>query len=94
MSIKYYVEHVFMIRERFCFVVALMMFSQTSLIAQQMAVGSWGSHFSYAEGRHLTVGHGTVFCATAHGLFSVKEDVLEKKKKNTVISDWSSRWHY
>ena len=86
MSMKYYAEHVFMIRERFFFVILVMMFSQTSLLAQQMAVGSWGSHFSYAEGRHLTVGNGTVFCAAAHGLFSVKEDILEVIDKNTGLS--------
>ena len=63
---KYCAEHVFMIRERFFFVILVMMFSQTSLLAQQMAVGSWGSHFSYAEGRHLTVGNGTVSVSYTH----------------------------
>ena len=51
-----------------------------------MAVGSWESHFSYAEGRFLATGNGTIFCAAAHGLFSVKDDVLEIIDKNKGLS--------
>ena len=83
---KYCAEHVFMIRKSIYFVIALMAFSQTSLLAQQMAVGSWESHFSYAEGRHLALGNGTVFCATVHGLFSVKENIVEVMDKNRGLS--------
>ena len=83
---KYYAEHVFMIRKGICFVIVVMAFSHTSLLAQQMAVGSWESHFSYAEGRHLAVGNGTVFCAAAHGLFSVKENIVEVIDKNRGLS--------
>ena len=66
---KYCAEHVFMIRKGIYFVIAFMVFSQTSLLAQQMAVGSWESHFSYAEGRHLALGNGTVFCASRSWTF-------------------------
>jgi len=83
---KYYAEHVFMIRKGICFVIVVMAFSHTSLLAQQMTVGSWESHFSYAEGRHLAVGNGTVFCAAAHGLFSVKENIVEVIDKNRGLS--------
>ena len=79
-------EHVFMIRKGIYFVIAFMVFSQTSLLAQQMAVGSWESHFSYAEGRHLALGNGTVFCAAVHGLFSVKENIVEVMDKNRGLS--------
>jgi hypothetical protein len=85
-SMKYYAEHVFMIRKGICFVIVVMAFSHTSLLAQQMTVGSWESHFSYAEGRHLAVGNGTVFCAAAHGLFSVKENIVEVIDKNRGLS--------
>ena len=51
-----------------------------------MAVGSWESHFSYAEGRFLATGNGTIFCAAAHGLFSVKDDVLEVIDKNKGLT--------
>ena len=83
---KYCAEHVFMIRKGIYFVIAFMVFSQTSLLAQQMAVGSWESHFSYAEGRHLALGNGTVFCAAVHGLFSVKENIVEVMDKNRGLS--------
>ncbi len=83
---KYCAEHVFMIRKSICFVLVVMVFYQTSLPAQQMAVGSWESHFSYAEGRHLTLGNGTVFCAASHGLFSVKENIVEVMDKNRGLS--------
>ena len=83
---KYCAEHVFMIRKSIYFVIALMAFSQTSLLAQQMAVGSWESHFSYADGRLLALGNGTVFCATVHGLFSVKENIVEVMDKNRGLS--------
>ena len=83
---KYCAEHVFMIRKSIYFVIALMAFSQTSLLAQQMAVGSWESHFSYADGRLLALGNGKVFCATVHGLFSVKENIVEVMDKNRGLS--------
>ena len=63
-----------------------MMFSQSFLLAQQMATGSWDSHFSYSEGHHVTLGNGTIFCAASHGLFSVKKDVLKVLDKNTGLS--------
>ena len=49
------------------------MFLQSFLKGQQMVIGSWKSHFSYAEGRLLATGNGTIFCAAAHGLFQRKK---------------------
>ena len=83
---KCYAERVFMIRKSIFFIIYLMIFSQSFLLAQQMAVGSWDSHFSYSEARHVTFGNGTLFCAASHGLFSVKEDVLEIIDKNKGLS--------
>ena len=51
-----------------------------------MAIGSWKSHFSYADGRLLAEGNGTIFCAATHGLFSIKDDVLEVIDKNKGLS--------
>ena len=46
------------------------------------------SHFSYAEGRLLATGNGTIFCAAALAcLFSVKNDVLEVIDKNKGLSE-------
>ena len=69
-----------------CFCIALIMLFQSFLRGQKMAVGSWKSHFSYAEGRLLATGNGTIFCAAAHGLFSVKDDILEVIDKNKGLS--------
>ena len=69
-----------------CSCIALIMFLQSFLIGQQMVIGSWKSHFSYAEGRLLATGNGTIFCAAAHGLFTVKNDVLEVIDKNKGLS--------
>ena len=69
-----------------CSFIALIMFLQSFLIGQQMVIGSWESHFSYTEGRLLATGNGTIFCAAAHGLFTVKNDVLEVIDKNKGLS--------
>ena len=62
------------------------MFFHSFLKGQEMAIGSWKSHFSYADGRLLAEGNGTIFCAATHGLFSIKDDVLEVIDKNKGLS--------
>lgn len=49
---------------------SLMLFLGWCVSAQDIAVGTWRTHFSYMDAQHLAVTPNKLFCASENGLFS------------------------
>lgn len=48
----------------------LLLFGESTLKAQEVALGGWQSHISYLSARHVELVQDRFFCATYNGLFS------------------------
>jgi hypothetical protein len=67
---------------------SLFLFNQ-SVSAQDIAVGTWRTHFSYTDARIIEVTSDKIFCAAANGLFSIDLDdnSIRKLSKIDGLSD-------
>lgn len=59
------------------------------LFAQQIPLGTWQTHFSYYQARHLAYGNNKIFCAVDNGCFSFDtgSNSIQKLSKVTGLSD-------
>lgn len=59
------------------------------VVAQDIAIGTWRTHFSYTDARHLVVTSDKIFCSTATGLFSRElfTGTIRKLSKIDGLSD-------
>ncbi|MBK7183544.1 MAG: hypothetical protein IPH89_11750 [Bacteroidetes bacterium] len=74
---------------RFIFILLSVLFFNTTITAQDIAIGAWKDHLSYKSGVSVTEGNGKVYCATKSGLFVYKkaDNSMERLSKVNGISD-------
>jgi len=56
----------------------------SQVIAQDIPIGSWRTHFSYQSARHLEVTAQKIFCASEFGFFSLDLNSLEVRRLSKV----------
>lgn len=83
---KHFVDHASLRRwtlSSLAFVVGCFVF------AQNIQVGTWRTHFSYSDARHLAITPDKIFCAASTGFFSreIGEGSLRKLSKIDGLSD-------
>ena len=68
---------------------SLALFWSLVVVSQDIAVGTWRTHFSYNDARHLAVTSDKIFCATATGFFSreISSGAIRKLSKIDGLSD-------
>ncbi len=83
---KHFVDHAFM-RQWISSTVFFLLFSFSQ--GQDIAVGTWRTHFSYSDARIIEITPDKLFCATQNGLFSIEisTGVSSRLSKMDGLSD-------
>lgn len=68
---------------------SLTLLCSLGVVSQDIAVGTWRTHFSYNDARQLAATTDKIFCATATGLFSreISSGSIRKLSKTDGLSD-------
>ena len=78
---RHFAEHVSLKRWA---INSLLLLYGWSIVAQDIPIGTWRTHFSYNDARLLTASTDKLFCAVENGLFSRDLESGETRKLSKI----------